>query len=166
MATRFLGEGNIGNIDMRSIANGNHPPRVVISLNTHFDNLVRNKQTDELEDQGGFWAPVEFWPQTDKIAQHLVTNVFKKGMRIRVDGNLVNETFADKDTGEQRSIMKVRTFQSGISICLQRLTSTSLAEPKRAQPSNEQNQPNEQSQSTQNDMPLNQSAFPEDDIPY
>ena len=130
MSTKFIGEGNIGNIDKRTIANGNDEPKVVISINTHFDNLVRNKKTNELEDQGGFWAPVEFWPQNEAAAVHLINNIFKVGMRIRVEGNLVNEKFNDKDTGEERSLMKVKTFQSGISICLQRLQATTL-EPKK-----------------------------------
>lgn len=160
MTTRFLGEGNIGNIDGRTINNGNEEPRVVISLNVHFDNLVKNKRTDELEDQGGFWAPVEFWPQNIEIAQHLVNNIFKKGMRIKVDGNLVNEKFEDRDTGEERSIMKVRTFQTGISICLQRLELTELVAKK---------PPTEKSDNTSQEQPTNETNETEfdfdDDIP-
>ncbi|UYZ83102.1 single-stranded DNA-binding protein [Entomomonas sp. E2T0] len=155
MGTRFLGEGNIGNIDSRTINNGNDTPRIVVSINVHFDNLVKNKKTDELEDQGGFWAPVEFWPQNIETAQHLIKNVFKKGMRIKVEGNLVNEKFEDKDTGDARSIMKVRTFQSGISICLQRLQSTELV-PKKINTEESNNSSQEQSEAN------NQSEYQDD----
>lgn len=121
MSTVFLGEGNIGSINNRTVSNGNEAPQTVISLNTHFDNLVRNKKTDELEDQGGFWAPVEFWVKDPDEASVLINKIFKVGMRIKVDGVLVREEFDAKDTGEKKSIMKVRTFRSGLSICLQRL---------------------------------------------
>lgn len=160
MTTRFLGEGNIGNIDVRTINNGNEAPRVVISLNVYFDNLVKNKKNDELEDQGGFWAPVEFWPNKVEIAQHLVNNIFKKGMRIKVDGNLINEKFEDKDTGEERSIMKVRTFQSAISICLLRLDSVELVAKKAPTEKTD----NTSQQQPTNDTNENEFDF-EDDIP-
>ncbi|MFD1260437.1 MULTISPECIES: single stranded DNA-binding domain-containing protein [Entomomonas] len=126
MSTVFLGEGNIGSINNRTVANGNETPQTVISLNTHFDNLVRNKKTDELEDQGGFWAPVEFWVKDPDEASLLITKIFKKGMRIKVDGVLVREEFEAKETGEKKVIMKVRTFRSGVSICLQRLESVTM----------------------------------------
>lgn len=81
-------------------------------------------------------------------------------MRIKVDGNLINEKFEDKDTGEERSIMKVRTFQSAISICLLRLDSVELVAKKAPTEKTD----NTSQQQPTNDTNENEFDF-EDDIP-
>lgn len=138
MSTNFNGEGNIGTEpDIKIIAsNGNNEPAVVMRISVHFDNTV--KVGEQYEDRGGFWAQVEFWPKTLDEANRLKA-IFQVGMRIKVDGNLVQEKWPDKTTGEERSQMKVRALPSGLSIALHRVEAVTLLPTKKpsAQQQNE-----------------------------
>lgn len=128
MSTNFNGEGNIGTEpEVKTVSGGNNEPSVVMRMSVHFDNTV--KVAEGYEDRGGFWAQVEFWPRSLEEATRL-KSIFQVGMRIKVDGNLVQEKWKDKNTNEDRSQMKVRTFTSGLSIALHRIDSVTLSPAK------------------------------------
>lgn len=141
MSTKFCGEGNIGAVEKRIISQGNEPPKVVVSLNIMYDNSVKSKKTGEYEDLGGFWAPTEFWPKDIQTADHLITKILLVGMRVKVEGQLVQEKFTDKQTNVERTLMKVRTTMNGVSLCLTRIDQVIIAHPKR-----NGNEPNQQPQ--------------------
>ena len=91
MSTHFHGEGNIGSPpEFREFPNDNDEPRRLLRLNIYFDNLMQRKD-DEVEDRGGFWAPVELW---HREADHWQT-LYQKGMRVLVEGRMVREEWED-----------------------------------------------------------------------
>ncbi|WP_110648741.1 single-stranded DNA-binding protein [Salinicola peritrichatus] len=110
MSTRFYGEGNIGSQpELRTFpGNGNEAPRALLRVNVRFDNLV---PTDAgMVDRGGFWANVEIWHR-DAGAW---ANLYQQGMRVMVSGRMVQDTWKDRDTGEDRSAFKVQADRVGI----------------------------------------------------
>jgi single-strand DNA-binding protein len=108
MSTHFLGEGNIGSVpEYREFNNRNEPPRRLLRLNVYFDNSVPVK--DGYEDRGGFWAPVEIW---HRDAEHW-SNVYKKGMRVLVEGRTVKEEWEDSEENA-RVTFKIEARRVGI----------------------------------------------------
>ncbi|KVK89432.1 single-stranded DNA-binding protein [Burkholderia sp. MSMB1498] len=92
MSTRFIGEGNIGSApEFREFPHGNDDPDRLLRLNVYFDNPVPVK--DGYEDRGGFWAPVQLWHDE---AEHWAA-LYQKGMRVLVDGRMVQDKWTDKD---------------------------------------------------------------------
>jgi single-strand DNA-binding protein len=97
MSTHFYGEGNIGSsAEFREFPHGNEEPRRLLRLNVHFDNLMQKKD-GELEDRGGFWAPIELW---HREAGHWQT-LYQKGMRVLVEGRVVREEWEDAEANER-----------------------------------------------------------------
>lgn len=110
MGTRFFGEGNIGTPpDVRSFpSNGNEAPRGLLRINVRFDNLV---PTDAgMVDRGGFWANVELWHRDAEAWSAL----YQQGQRVMVSGRIVQDTWKDRETGEDRSAFKVHADRIGI----------------------------------------------------
>jgi single-strand DNA-binding protein len=92
MSIRFIGEGNIGSApEFREFLHGNDDPTRLLRLNVYFDNPVPVR--DGFEDRGGFWAPVQLWHDE---AEHWAT-LYQKGMRVLVDGRIVQDKWTDKD---------------------------------------------------------------------
>ncbi|AIV77170.1 single-strand binding family protein [Burkholderia pseudomallei] len=92
MSIRFIGEGNIGSApEFREFPHGNDDPDRLLRLNVYFDNPVPVK--DGYEDRGGFWAPVQLWHED---TEHWTT-LYQKGMRVLVDGRIVQDKWTDKD---------------------------------------------------------------------
>jgi single-strand DNA-binding protein len=93
MSTHFYGEGNIGSSpEFREFPHGNEEPRRLLRLNVYFDNPMLRKD-GEVEDRGGFWAPVELW---HRDAEHWRT-LYQKGMRVLVEGRTVREEWEDAE---------------------------------------------------------------------
>ena len=110
MSTHFMGEGNIGSdpeVKMFS-PNGNQPPRGVMRLNVRFDNPVPTDTGNV--DKGGFWANVEIWHRDAQAW----ANLYQQGMRVMVSGRMVQDTWQDRETGEDRSAFKVQADRVGI----------------------------------------------------
>jgi single-strand DNA-binding protein len=97
MSTHFHGEGNIGSLpEFREFPHGNEEPRRLLRLNVYFDNLMQRKD-GEVEDRGGFWAPVELWHRDAGHWQAL----YQKGMRVLVEGRMVREAWEDAEANER-----------------------------------------------------------------
>jgi single-strand DNA-binding protein len=93
MSTHFYGEGNIGSPpEFREFPHGNEEPRRLLRLNVYFDNPMLRKD-GEVEDRGGFWAPVELW---HRDAGHWQT-LYQKGQRVLVEGRMVREEWEDAE---------------------------------------------------------------------
>lgn len=93
MSTRFISEGNIGSApEFREFPNGNDEPNRLLRLNVYFDNPVPTKD-GSFDDRGGFWAPVQLWHPD---AEHWRA-LYQKGMRVLVDGRVVQDRWTDKD---------------------------------------------------------------------
>jgi single-strand DNA-binding protein len=97
MSTHFYGEGNLGSSpEYREFPQGNDEPRRLLRLNVYFDNLMQKKD-GEVEDRGGFWAPVELW---HREAGHWAS-LYQKGMRVLVEGRMARETWEDAEANER-----------------------------------------------------------------
>ncbi|MGL4667076.1 MAG: single-stranded DNA-binding protein [Saezia sp.] len=109
MSTYFNGEGNIGsNPEFRVFPNGNDEPKTMMRLNVYFDNPIPRR--DGFEDKGGFWAQVEIW---HKDAEHWCKQIYQRGMRVLVTGNMVSQEWDDEE-GRKRTAMKVEARRVGI----------------------------------------------------
>ena len=97
MSNRFIGSGNLGN-DPTLTSPVGEEKRKVADLRVYFDRPVRNQQSDEFEEKGGFWLDVSAW---DRLAEN-VMRLLKKGARIKVEGSLKRNEWQDKESGETR----------------------------------------------------------------
>ncbi|MDD5395370.1 MAG: single-stranded DNA-binding protein [Thiothrix sp.] len=98
MGNRFEGRGNLGNdpvLKFVEVAGGEK--RAVCELRVYFDRQV--KDGDNWKEQGGFWLNVSYWGKRGEQAGKLLV----KGCRVSVVGMLVQESWADKETGEEKS---------------------------------------------------------------
>ena len=94
MANRFEGRGNLGSDPVLKYVEVSGEKRAVCEFRVYFDRQVRDG--DEWREHGGVWLNVT---QSGKLAGKLLV----KGCRVLVMGSLVQETWADKDTGEEKS---------------------------------------------------------------
>lgn len=98
MSNRFEGRGNLGAdpvLKYVDVAEGEK--RAVCELRVYFDRPVRDGE--EWKDQGGFWMNVAYWGKRGEQAGKLLA----KGSRVFVVGTLVQDSWADKDTGEEKN---------------------------------------------------------------
>jgi single-strand DNA-binding protein len=98
MGSRFEGRGNLGNdpvLKFVDVAGGEK--RAVCEMRVYFDRQV--KDGDNWKEQGGFWLNVSYWGKRGEQAGKLLA----KGCRVSVVGVLVQESWADKETGEEKS---------------------------------------------------------------
>lgn len=108
MSTRFDGEGNIGSApEFHEFPNGNEEPHRVLRLSVYFDNPVPGK--DEVQDRGGFWAPVELW-HTDAERW---ARLYQKGMRVLVMGRMVRDEWQDSEDNP-RVTYKIQARRVGV----------------------------------------------------
>lgn len=109
MSTFFNGTGNIGgDAEFRVFPQGNEEPRKLLRLNVRFDNPVPVK--DGYQDRGGFWAPVEIW----HLDAEQWCKLYRKGMRVLVQGRIICQEWEDKKTGDKRITFKVEAREIGI----------------------------------------------------
>jgi len=115
MANTFKGTGNLGaDPELKTVG---EDKQQVADLRIYFDRPIKNKDTDEYEDKGGFWLNVSAW---DKLAID-AKRVLKKGMRVSVHGSMKENTWADKDSGENKS--KLVLSANEITLVLTRVES-------------------------------------------
>ncbi|MDD5394325.1 MAG: single-stranded DNA-binding protein [Thiothrix sp.] len=98
MGNRFEGRGNVGSdpvLKFVDMAGGEK--RAVCELRVYFDRQV--KDGDKWKEQGGFWLNVSYWGKRGEQAG----KVLVKGCRVSVVGMLVQESWADKETGEEKT---------------------------------------------------------------
>lgn len=151
MSGFFFGEGNVGKAPALRYNAVNGEQRAVLNMSVRFDHRV---QDDEgvYKDEGGFWAAVSYW---GKRAEH-VAKLLKKGARVSVQGEQFCEVWADEETGEEKSRMKINASFVGIDpLCVESVTFK-----KRSEPEDQPQGQNEQSVS------LEEAAPYEDDITF
>ena len=119
MSNRFTGTGNLGADPVLTSPVGGEQ-RQVADMRIYFDRPVRDQDSEQFEDRGGFWLDVSAW---DRLADD-VMRILKKGMRVKVEGSLKHTTWTDDRSGEQRS--KWILYADEITLALGRLESTQL----------------------------------------
>lgn len=103
MSNVFQGAGNLGDAPSLKRATVAGEPQPVLELSIYFDRPVPIED-GAFEDRGGFWLQAEIW---GKRAEHAAA-VLAKGARVRAEGTLVQDTWTDKDTDEERSAFKLK----------------------------------------------------------
>jgi len=103
MSNVFQGAGNLGDAPTLKRATVAGEPQPVLELSIYFDRPVPIED-GAFEDRGGFWLQAEIWGKRAEQAAPMLA----KGARVRVEGTLVQESWTDKDTDEERSAFKLR----------------------------------------------------------
>lgn len=116
MANTFIGTGNLGADPVLTSPVG-EDQRQVADLRVYFDKPVKNPETGEYEDKGGFWLDVSAW---DRLADDAM-RLLKKGARVRVEGSLKHNVWTDEKSGEEKS--KFVLYADDISLILARVES-------------------------------------------
>ena len=119
MSNRFNGTGNLGN-DPTLTSPVGETERQVADMRVYFDRPVRDHNSEQFKDSGGFWLDVSAW---DWLAED-VMRLLKKGMRIKVEGSLKHTTWSDENSGEERS--KWVLYADDITLVLGRVESIQI----------------------------------------
>ncbi|GAC1626342.1 MAG: single-stranded DNA-binding protein [Nevskia sp.] len=98
---RFSGVGNLGDKPKFKTVPISDEMRDVLELRVYFDRPVPDGD-GSYADKGGFWLTANLWGNRAKPLSELLD----KGMRVRVEGTLIQETWEDRE-GEERSGMKL-----------------------------------------------------------
>jgi single-strand DNA-binding protein len=102
MSNRFAGVGNVGAAPELRWVGVRGEPRPVLELRVYFDRRVP-RGDGKFEDDGGFWLTVSQWgSRAEDLAKLL-----QKGARIQVMGTLRQEEWEDRETGANRSELRV-----------------------------------------------------------
>lgn len=94
---RFEGRGNLGSDPVLKWVDVAGEKRAVCELRAYFDRQIRDGES--WKEQGGFWLNISYWGKRAEIASKLLV----KGCRVVVTGTLAQDTWADKDTGEEKN---------------------------------------------------------------
>ena len=98
MGLNYIGVGNIGADGELKDVVVKDDDKQVAELRVFIENRVRNKETNDYEDDGGHWVTVEVW---GRMAPYIAK--LKKGMRVEIWGEKVKTTWKDEKTGEDKS---------------------------------------------------------------
>ena len=98
---RFSGVGNLADKPKHKVVPVGDEQRDVLDLRIYFDRPVPDGDGG-YADKGGFWLSANLWGQRAKTLSELLD----KGMRVRVEGTLIQETWEDRE-GEERIGMKL-----------------------------------------------------------
>lgn len=98
---RFTGVGNLGDKPKHKTVPIGDETRDVLELRVYFDRPVPDGDGN-YADKGGFWLNANLWGNRAKP----LSDLLDKGMRVRVEGTLIQETWEDRE-GEERSGMKL-----------------------------------------------------------
>ena len=102
MANKFYGRGNLGvDPELRYTAGEDSEP--VCSLRIFFDR-PKPDGNGGFDDKGGFWLDVSQWGTRGEAGAQLL----KKGARVSVSGELYEDTWQDRDSGEERRKLRLR----------------------------------------------------------
>ncbi len=119
MSNRFIGIGNLGTHPVLTTPVG-EAQRAVADMRIYFDRPVKDQDTDQFEDKGGFWLDVSAW---DRLASDVMRSL-KKGVRVKVEGSLKHNTWTDDSSGEERS--RIKLYADEITLVLNRVASVEL----------------------------------------
>lgn len=116
MSNQFWGTGNLADSPTLKAVKVNGEERKVAEMRIFFDDYKPDGQGG-FEQVGGFWMDVAAW---GRLAEQ-VTELCRKGARIKVVGALREDRWADKETGEERS--KLHLVADDLSLSLSRIES-------------------------------------------
>ena len=89
MKNFFYGEGNIGRDPILKYVSVKGVQKPVVEFDVRFSYDKLNTETGEYEDNGGFWASVNFWGKRAESAY----KILKSGVRVFVIGEQSQEEF-------------------------------------------------------------------------
>jgi single-strand DNA-binding protein len=118
MSNRFEGVGNVGTAPELRWVDVRGEQRPVLELRVYFDRRVP-RGDGQFEDDGGFWLTVSQWgSRAEGLAKLL-----QKGARIQVQGTLRQEEWQDRESGANRSELRVTADAIFIDpVCLESVT--------------------------------------------
>ena len=123
MANRFEGRGNLATAPELKRVQVDGEERVVAELRIYFDRQVPDADGG-YTDRGGFWLTANLWgPRAEQVAALL-----PKGARVHVTGTLVQDTWTDKQTGEERRAVEL--VADYVSLDLGRVEGVSMRVPE------------------------------------
>ena len=122
MANRFEGRGNLGSDPVLKYVEVAGEKRAVCEMRVYFDRQV--KDGEDWKEQGGFWLKVSYWGKRAEQAG----KVLVKGCRVFVVGTLVQDTWTDKETGEEKSRLVLDA--DSVDIDLMRVESVRFVEKR------------------------------------
>jgi single-stranded DNA-binding protein len=102
MSNEFRGEGNLGAQPTLKKVTVDGEPHSVAELRIFFDRFKSDGQGNYVPN-AGFWLTGSIW---DKRAEACVEHL-QRGARVHVIGELVQETWSDKETRSERSEFKL-----------------------------------------------------------
>lgn len=111
MSNNFHGRGNLGAAPTLRHAEHGGESTPVANLRIFFDR-PKPDGNGGFEDKGGFWMDVALWGARAETAARLLP----KGARVRVEGELFESTWADRETGEERSRLEVRAVSVDLDL--------------------------------------------------
>ena len=122
MGNRIELDGNLGQDPSYDTPEVGGETRQVCNLRIYAPNWRQEKATGEFIEQGGFWITGSVWgPQAEACHR-----VLKKGHRVRVVGRLREERWADRETGDELSALRMVIDE--VSLPVGRVESVSRSE--------------------------------------
>ncbi|MEX0729790.1 MAG: single-stranded DNA-binding protein [Aquisalimonadaceae bacterium] len=105
MANSFRGRGNLGAAPVLRHTESNGESLSVVNLRVYFD---RPKPDGDggFEDKGGFWMNVAYWGRNAEN----IARLLRKGSRIFVDGELLESSWTDRESGEIHTQVEIRAL--------------------------------------------------------
>ncbi len=130
MANRFEGRGNLAAVPELKRVQVDGEERLVAELRIYFDRQVPDGDGG-FTDRGGFWLTANLWGDRAEV----VSNLLPKGARVHVTGTLVQDTWNDKESGEERRALEL--VADYVSLDLGRVDGLRLRLPEDAARSND-----------------------------
>lgn len=105
MSNCFCGAGNLGDAPtLKRVSVSGNDSEPVLEMSIYFDRPVPGDKEGEWKDKGGFWLNAELWGSRAEIAaRHL-----SKGARVRAEGQLVQERWEARDSGEEKTGFRLK----------------------------------------------------------
>lgn len=120
---QFGGTGNLADAPTLKTVQVNGEDRKVAEMRVFFDEYKPDGQGG-FEQDGGFWLDISVWGKRGEQ----VAELLRKGARVNVTGRLEEDRWADKETGEERS--KLRLVADDVYLSLSRIEAVQFR-PKR-----------------------------------
>lgn len=117
--SNFVGEGNIGKMELRTVplSDGESKPVLNLSVRVNVDRPVQGENGQRSwEDRGGRWFLVEYWGKRAQMAEA----VLQVGARVVFGGELSQEQFPSRqDPSQSVQVDKIRAdFIAIAPICV------------------------------------------------
>lgn len=124
MSNEFRGNGNLADTPSIKTVPIDGEERKLAEMRIFFDRL-RNDGEGGLTDKGGFWLDVTAWG--NELAERC-GKLLRKGARVHVVGELQQQKWTSKETGEEKVAMQLQA--SEVYVGLSRIESITYKERK------------------------------------